>query len=192
LTEKRFPKTWAQRIRCGTQFVVLGALCLASAWARQLNEPDELRALEASIRGQLEQHGERVMGKDAYRWSTRLDTLSACRATLVETVTINVDELITRRNEVTVPLGKIGQSRIEPDNNWLVLICLEHERCIFIDSTCTKTTKQGFTVDCSSPGGARQEELHLQLDRSASAAKQLERDFRRAIELCQAPALAVY
>jgi hypothetical protein len=181
-------KTSAQRIRRGAQLLVLSVLCLVGAAGGQsANRQDELRALETSIRSRLEQHGERVLGKDAYRWSTRLDSLEGCRVTLVETVTNNVGEQVVRHNEVSVPLGKIGETSIEPEKVRLVLSCSAHDPCVFTHSTCTKTTKQGITVDCSSPGEKRQEALRLQLDGSEAAALELERDFRRAVELCHAP-----
>jgi hypothetical protein len=85
-----------------------------------------LRELESVIQAELEGHGDRVMGKDAYHWSTRLERFDNCRAQLTVTVTSTLRELIVRIDHVSFSLGAIERLEIEPQKNWLALPCAEH------------------------------------------------------------------
>jgi hypothetical protein len=154
--------------------------------AQPLREPDRpaMRELESNIQSELESHGDRVMGHEGYRWSTRLETISGCRAELRVRATNSVGERTVHEDSIRFSLGAIERLEIGPEKNWLSLPCVGHEKCISTVSTCTKTTKDGIVVDCSSNGERREERFSLEFDGDAGAASRLDRDFRQAVKLC--------
>lgn len=154
--------------------------------AQPAREPDRpaLRELESNIQSELESHGDRVMGHDAYRWSTRLETISGCRVELRVRATNSIGEKIVHEDSIRFSLGALERFEIGSQKNWLALPCVGHEKCISTVSICTKTTKDGIVVDCSSKSEKREESFSLQFDGDAGAASRLDRDFRRAVELC--------
>jgi hypothetical protein len=175
-------------------FLIAFALPCAAALllAQPVREPSRpvLRELESSIQLELESHGDRVMGHDAYRWRTRLEAISDCRAELKVRATNSIGEQTVHEDSIRFSLGAIERFQIEPQKSWLALPCVGHQKCISTVSTCTKTTKSGIVVDCSTNGEKREESLALQFDGDAGAASRLERDFRRAVELCREAAPA--
>jgi hypothetical protein len=154
--------------------------------AQPAREPDRpiLQELQSDIQSELESHGDRVMGQEAYRWSTRLEGISDCRAELRVRATNRVGEKTVHEDSIRFSLGAIERYEIGWQKSWLALPCVGHEKCISTVSTCTKTTKDGIVVDCSSRSEKREESLSLQFDGDAAAASRLERDFRQAVELC--------
>lgn len=169
-------------------FWILAALpCVAALLlAQPLHDPDRpvLRELATNIQSELESHGDRVMGQDAYRWSTRLETISGCRAEIKVRATNRIGEKIVHDDSIRFSLGAIERFEIGRQKSWLALPCAGHEKCITTVSTCTKTTKDGIVVDCSSRSEKREDSLSLQFDGDAGAASRLEQDFREAVELC--------
>jgi hypothetical protein len=166
------------------------ALLLAQAAQAQARPPIE--ELESQIRAELESHGERVLGKEAYHWSTRLETISECRAEFTVRVVNNVGEPVTRTDRVRFSLGALEPYEIEQQNNWLVLGCAGHEKCISSVSTCTKKTREGIVVDCTSAGEKREDSFTLQLDGDEGASSRLERAFRQAAKSCHEPAAVTF
>ena len=164
--------------------------CLAALLlARPMREPARpaLNDLESDIQAELESHGERVMGKEAYRWSTRLEKISDCRAELKVRVTSNLGDTVVRTDSVQFSLGALQTYGLELQKNWLVLPCAGHEKCISSISTCTKTTKGGIVVDCTTVSQKREESFSLQLDGDSAASSRLERAFRQAVNSCHEP-----
>jgi len=148
--------------------------------------------LESKIRTELESHGERVLGKEAYHWSTRLDAISGCRAEFTVRVVNNLGEPVTRTDRVRFSLGALEPHDIDRQNNWLVLGCARHEKCISSVSTCTKKTREGIVVDCTSAGEKREDSFTLQLDGDEGASLRLERAFRQAADACHEPAAVTF
>lgn len=154
--------------------------------AQPAPEPDRpgLRELEYSIQAELQNHGERVMGKEMLRWSTRLERISNCRAEFTVRVTSNYGEPTVHSEKVSFSLGAIGRFEIAEDKNWLQLPCAGNEKCVSSFSACSKRTKEGIVVDCSASSQKRQEVFTLQFDGDAAASARLKQYFSRAIEVC--------
>ncbi len=174
-------------------WIVLAWPCLAALLlAQPVFEPARpaMGELQSNIQSELETHGDRVMGQDAYRWSTRLETISGCRAELRVRATNSVGEKVVHDDSIRFSLGAIERYEIGRQKNWLALPCVGHEKCISTISTCTKTTKDGIVINCSNSGRKQEESFSLQFDGDAGAASRLERDFRRAVELCREAAPA--
>jgi hypothetical protein len=165
--------------------------CLATLVLAQPVRPT-LRELEFNIQAELEAHGERVLGQEAYRWSTRLENISNCRAELTVQVTSNVGGNTVRTDRVRFSLGALEPYGIM-EKNWLELPCAGREECIFSSSsTCTKKTTEGVAIDCTTVSRKREDSFVLQLDGDAAASSRLEHGFRQAIELCHDPAAVTF
>ena len=170
--------------------VVLTAACLGPGAAAQ-SPSDEVRDLESSIQSKLEKHGERVLGQNAYHWTTRLDSLDQCRAVMTVREVTSLGERTVREEQVNISLGRITWVAMDENKKWINVPCQSWDRCVSVRATCTKTTKDGITVDCSSPGVKQDAAFRLQWDGSEEAGRQMERDLRRAVELCRTPVVAV-
>src|SRR5208282_1778503 len=112
----------------------LALLCLATPLlaqpAQEAKAGSELNELTATIQAELEVHGERVLGQDAYHWSTRLVGISDCRAEFSVRVSNNVGEPTARTESVTFSLGALDRTGIDVNKKWLELPCLARQNCI--------------------------------------------------------------
>jgi hypothetical protein len=141
-----------------------------------------------AIRTELETHGERVLGKETYRWSTRLESIEDCRAHFSVRVTSNLDEAIVHVESVTFSLGALDQYGIEmQQNHWLQLPCVSGQSCVISTSTCTRKSKDGIVIDCSTPSQKQASSFSLQLDGNAESAERLQRVLRQAVDACRQP-----
>ena len=143
-----------------------------------------VKTVASVIATELEAHGERIMGKEVYHWSTRLEKISNCRAQFTVRVNSNYGEPSVRTDNVSFSLGAIEPNEIALVQNWLELRCAGKQLCISSISTCTKTTKQGIVLDCGASSQKSEEVFPLQLDDNPQAAVRLKRYFRQAVDAC--------
>lgn len=146
-----------------------------------------LRDLAGTIQTELESHGERMLGQETYRWSTRLDRIANCRAELSVRVVSNLGESTVRTESVNFSLGAVEPYNIVLKKNWLELPCVSGQKCIFSTSTCSRKSKDAIVTDCTTASQKRVESFSLQLDGDADAATRLEQAFRQAVALCREP-----
>lgn len=169
------------------------ALVLLSLTARLLAQPAQessrlpIDSLAAVIQAEFESHGDRVLGKGLYGWSTRLNKIEECRAELSVRVTSNTGEATVRTETVNFSLSAIEPNSIELKKNWLALPCAGKENCIFSTSTCSAKTKDGIVINCATQSQKRVDSIDLEFDGDVAAASRLERAFRQAIDLCRTP-----
>lgn len=155
--------------------------------AQEANPAADLNALAATIRTELEAHGERVMGQDAYRWSTHLESISNCRAEFSVRISNNVGLPTVQTEYVEFSLGSMDSSGIVPQKNWLDIPCLNKEKCIISNSACLQRSKEGIVTDCSTASTKRTNLFSLELDDEAAISR-MQQVFSRAIEICRQPA----
>lgn len=143
--------------------------------------------LTTTIQNELETHGERVLGHETYRWSTRLERASNCRIELSVRITSNMGETTIQTESVRFSLVTIAPLGVGLQKKWLQLSCAGKEKCIFSTTTCTKKTKEGIVVNCTTADQKSVDSFALQLDDDKKASLRLERTFRQAVELCHQP-----
>jgi hypothetical protein len=163
------------------------AALLFAQTAREAQPRALLNELAATIQTELQSHGERVLGHETYRWSTRLEKMADCRAELSVRVTSNLGETVIRTESVSFSLGALHPHSIELQKNWLQLPCAGGANCIISTSTSSRKTKDGMVLDCTTASQKRVDSFALQLDGDADASLQLERAFRKAVDACRAP-----
>jgi hypothetical protein len=166
-------------------FVLPTLATLLLAIPAQEPQRPSMNELESRIQRELDAHGKRVLGHDAYSWKTQLDHIAVCRAYLTVHQVSKLGEVVIHDETVEFSLGSIEATGVEPDKGWIVLPCTVHQKCITRVSSCSKTTKDGLAVDCSEKGDRREESFSLEYDGDAGAASRLQQDFRQAIELCR-------
>ena len=147
-----------------------------------------MRTVAASIRTELEAHGERVMGKDVFHWSTRLEKIEGCHAEFSVRVANNLADATLRVESVNFSLGVLDPYGIEmQQNHWLSLPCRGGQSCIFSTSTCTQKSKDGIVIDCTTSSEKRVDAFSLQLDGDADSAQRLQLALREAVSACRLP-----
>jgi hypothetical protein len=169
----------------------LAALLLAQP-TPQTKSPASLDELAQRIHAELEVHGERMLGKETYRWSTRLEKITNCRAQLSVRVANNFGDQTVRTETVNFSLGALEPFDIALQKSWLELPCADRQQCIFSTSTCTRTNKNAMVTDCTTASQKRVDSFALEFDGDVAAASRLERDFRQAIDLCRQPKLVTF
>ncbi len=174
--------------------LALVVLCLAGLlFARPADPADEvpmrppMQKLMAAIQTELQSHGDYVLGKGLYGWSTRLDKIENCRAELTVRVANNTGEALVNTESVDFSLGAIEPYSIELKKNYLELPCAANQNCIFSTSTCSKKSKDGIVIDCATASQKRVGAFRLEFDGDVESAARLEKNFRQAVELCRAP-----
>lgn len=147
-----------------------------------------LDAFATTIRAELESHGERILGKEMYHWSTRLEGMQDCRAAFSVRLVNNFSDSTVQVERVSFLLGALDPYGIElQQNHRLQLPCFDGRSCIFSTSTCTRKSKDGIVIDCSTPNQKRAEVFSVQLDGDSGAADRLQQALRRAIDACRQP-----
>ena len=170
------------------RLLVLSIISLSTLLsAQEADSRASLQELSATLQSELEGHGDRVLGPQVYRWSTRLQQVKDCRADLSIQVTDHYGTSVVRLDQVHFSLAAIEPGDISLKKSWLSLSCARKEKCFFSTSTCSKTTKDGIVVDCASASQKRDDSLALQFDGDSGAAARMEEAFRQAIELCRTP-----
>ena len=150
--------------------------------------PPSLKLAAASIQSELEVHGERVMGRDVYHWSTRLERIEDCRAEFSVRLTNNLSESTTETESVSFSLGALNPYGIEwKQKHWLELPCNMGQTCIFSTSTCTRRSREGIMSDCTTPTQKRVGAFSLQLDGDTGSVQRLEHALREAVAACRQP-----
>jgi hypothetical protein len=161
------------------------AAVLSAQPAQESGSRAGLQDLAEKIEMELQSHGERALGNESLHWSTHLAKLEDCRAEFSVRLTNNVGEPTVRAESVNFSLGALDPYGIAPKKNWLELPCEGVEKCVFSTSTCSRTTKEGITIDCATASQRRVGSFLLQLDGDAAATSRLEEVFREAISLCR-------
>jgi hypothetical protein len=169
----------------------LAALLLAQP-LQEAGPRAAMQELAATIQAELEGHGERVLGREAYRWSTRLERITDCRAELSVRVTSNVGAVTIRNESVSFSLAAIEPYSIDLQKHWLGLPCDRGEKCIVSTSTCSTTTKEGMVMDCTNLSQKRTDSFAVQLDGDAGSAARLQQAFRKAVDLCREPSSVTF
>ena len=160
------------------------AAMLLAQPGQELDSRAGLTQLAAAIQTELDSHGERVLGKETYRWSTHLERFSDCRAELTVRVTSNYGDPTVRTESVNFSLGALDPYNVDQKKSWLELPCNGVEKCVFSTSTCSRRSKEGITTDCATASQRRVGSFQLQLDGDAAATLRLQQAFRQAIKLC--------
>ena len=164
----------------------LATMLLAQpSWAA--SPPASIGEAASTIQVELESHGDRVLGHETYRWSTRLEKMVDCRAEFSVRVTSNFGESTVRVESVNFSLGALEPYGIAVQKSGLELPCAGREKCVFSTSTCSKTSKGGIVTDCATASQRREEYFALQFDGNAATAARLERAFREAANRCREP-----
>jgi hypothetical protein len=143
--------------------------------------------LASAIQTELESHGDRVLGQDAYHWSTRLERMEDCRAEFSVRVISKFGEASTRTETVQFSLGAIDPYGIDLQKSYLVLPCTGQENCVHSTSTCSTKNKNGIVTDCTSASPKRLPSFPLEFDGDAASASRLEKAVRQAVEGCRVP-----
>jgi hypothetical protein len=167
--------------------IVLGGVCMANPVQTSAPVPS-FTALTASIRTELETHGERVLGNDLYHWSTRLAKIEGCRAEFSVRLTNNLSESTVTVETVNFSLGALDPiaTAIE-QKHWVQLSCRNRESCVTSISVCSRRSKDGIIIDCTTPSEKRTNAFSLQLDSDAAAGERLKQDLLQAIDACSQP-----
>jgi hypothetical protein len=156
--------------------------------AQDANSSRSMDALTTAIQSELDAHGERMLGKAAYGWSTRLNKIEDCRAEFLVRVTSNLAaDLSVQTENVKFSFGAINPYGIVLDKNRVELPCARKDNCILSLTTCTTKTKAGIVTDCSTASQKRVDSFTLELDGDVAAASRLEQAVRQAVELCHVP-----
>jgi hypothetical protein len=172
---------------CASALLALAGLSLASPVKNTAHAPS-LPAAEASIRTELERHGDRILGKELYHWSTRLEKIEDCRAEFSVRIANHLRQSTVAIQSVNFSLGALDGYGIEmQQNHWLQLPCLHRESCVSSIATCTQTSEEGIITDCSTPSQGRAEAFSLQLDGDPEAAQRLQEALRQVVDACQQP-----
>ena len=167
-------------------------LCLASSAEESATQP-ALTAAAESIRSELVVHGERVLGKDVYHWSTRLERIDGCRAEFSVRLANNIGGATVNLESVNFALSALEPYAIELDqNHGLKLPCHGRERCIFSTSTCTRTSKDGIVIDCTTPSQKRADAFSVQMDGDSQSAQRLQQALRDAVGACSQPSRVTF
>jgi hypothetical protein len=152
-----------------------------------------LKTVVQAIQLELESHGERVMGKDTYHWSTRLEKFEDCRADFTVRITNNLGDPTVHVESIHLSLGAIEPYGIEiQQKHWLQLPCLGGDDCIVTLATCKQTNADGIVTDCSTPSQKRMAAFSLQLDGDADSAQRLQAEFRQAALACSQPSSVTF
>ena len=143
--------------------------------------------LASAIQTELEGHGDRVLGQDAYHWSTRLEKMEDCRAEFSVRVVSNFGDATTRTETLLFSLGALDPYGIELQKSYLVLPCKVNENCVYSTSRCSTKNKDGIVTDCTSASPKRLPSFRLEFDGDAASASRLEQAVREAVDVCRAP-----
>jgi hypothetical protein len=163
------------------------AIPLSAQLAQVARRSGRLDELTTTIQRELETHGERVLGHETYHWSTRLDRTSNCQVEMSVRITSNFGETNVHTESVRFSLVAIAPYGIGLQKKWLQLSRAGQEKCIFSTTTCSKKTKDGIAVDCTTANQKTVDSFSLQLDGDVAASLRLERTFRQAVALCHQP-----
>jgi len=147
--------------------------------------------LASAIQTELESHGDRVMGQNAYHWSTRLEKMENCRAEFSVRVTNHVGETTTRTETVLFSLGAL-EPYVELQKSYLVFSCSRIEKCVSSTSRCSTKNKDGIVTDCTNASPKRLQSFRLEFDGDAASASRLKHAVREAVDDCLAPKAVIF
>jgi len=171
---------------------LLSGLSLASPVEGTAHQPLLITAA-ASIRTELEVHGERVLGKDLYHWSTRLERIEDCRAEFSVRLANNMGAATLSIESVNFSLGALNPYGIEiQQKHGLKVPCRGGESCVFSTSTCTRASKDGTVIDCTTPNQKRVDFFSIQLDSDEESAQRLQLALREAVSACRQPSSVTF
>ena len=103
--------------------VLLSLTALLLAQPAQESSRPSIDSLAVAIQAEFQSHGDRVLGKGLYGWSTRLNKIEECRAEFSVQVTSNTGELTVRTETVSFSLGAIEPYNVALQKIWLALPC---------------------------------------------------------------------
>lgn len=167
--------------------LALTGLTLANPAPEAASSPAPTNVAMA-IRTELESHGDRVMGRELYRWTTRLEGIEGCRAQFTVRIANNLSDNTVHVENISFSLGAVDEYSIEiKQNHWLQIPCAPGQNCIFSTSTCTRRSKDGIEIDCSTPSQKLADAFSLQMDGNPEAAERLQTFLRQAVDACTQP-----
>jgi hypothetical protein len=164
--------------------IALAGVSSAQSFARTSDAT--LRNASVAIQTELESHGSRVMGNDAYSWQTRLENLDGCRVEFsVRTVNNVVDPTVSVET-VSFSLGAVDPYSIAFQKHWLQLSCM-NEDCIYSTTKCMRRSADGTTIDCSTPNQKWARGFALEMDGNEASALRMQKALYLAVQSCRRP-----
>lgn len=160
------------------------------AWAQTTQEPESQAALQqvvATIQAEFASHGDRQIGHDTIHWSTRLESVTGCRAEISIRTVSHLSETTQSKEDITFSLASLPNFGVTLKSNSLELNCQVGEKCFNSTTTCVQTSNDGIVTDCTSASQRRDTVLKLQFDGDPKTGKRLQNAFRQAIIYCQVP-----
>ncbi len=146
-----------------------------------------LGQLETAMAAELEAHGQRTMGQEGMRWSSRLESFYDCRAQFTIHTTTHVIDTVDKLETLRVALSALEPAVMQSDQHALQMPCRGQFQCVTVATRCTKTTKDGVVVDCTSLAERRQDALVVQYDGDPAAAQRMIRLMSQAVDVCRQP-----
>jgi hypothetical protein len=145
-----------------------------------------LRNASLAIESELETHGGRMMGKDAYSWSTRLEKLDGCRMELSVRTVNHVTDPAVSIETVSFSLGALDPYSMDIQKHWLQISCMS-EDCIYSTTKCSRRSPDGVVADCTTPNQKWAHGFALEMDGDPASAQRLAQDFQEAVLDCRRP-----
>jgi hypothetical protein len=174
-----------------TVLISLSGLSLAQS-LEETSARASLKTVVESIQTELEGHGERIMGKDLYHWTTRLEKFEGCRADFTVRIANNMADPIVHVESIHLSLGAIDPYGIEIEQkHWLQLPCAGGDPCIASSTTCSQK-RDGIVTDCTMASQKQYAAFALQLDGDAASAQRLQQAFLQAAEACRQPSRVTF
>jgi hypothetical protein len=146
-----------------------------------------LGQLETAMAAELEAHGQRTMGQDGMRWKTRLESFYDCRAQFTVHTSTHMTDTVDKLETLYVGLSGLEPAVMQADRRELDMPCSSQFQCVTVATRCTKTTKDGIAVDCTSLAEKRKDALVLEYDGDPAAAQRIFRLMSQAVEACRQP-----
>jgi hypothetical protein len=173
---------------CSIAVVLCSLAALAPAATIETATSPSLVNAATSIRTELVAHGDRVLGRDAYRWSTRLEKIEGCRAEFSVRITNKVMGPTIHVESVNVSLGGVDPDGIAMQQmHWLQVPCWGQQNCVVSTTTCTRQYKDGVVINCSTPAATVADAFSVELDGNMAAAQRLQQALREAVSACHQP-----
>jgi len=175
--------------------IAVAVIAIAGILPAQSQQPafsqTSLHNATGTIQSELEGHGERVLGRNAYRWQTRLEKQDGCRVEFSVRTQSNLSSSTVNVERVQFSLGALDPYSIEFDRHRLQMNCMR-TKCIFSTTTCTRTSAGGVVVDCTTPNQKRADGFALQVDGDAASVERLQQAFRQAVLNCRQPKMVSF
>jgi len=167
--------------------VLLPCMAMLLAVAGQESPRARLGQVESAMAAELEAHGQRTMRAGGMHWNSRLEGINDCRAQFSVHSTAHIVDTVDKLETMQVAVSALEPAVMQADQHALQMPCGGQFQCVTVATRCTKTTKDGIMVDCTSMAEKRKDVLVLQYDGDAEAAQRMIRLMSQAVEACRQP-----